>query len=77
MLTPEQRAAGWREHDGGPCPVTSTLELDYLLRSGEQFRQRADKLIWEYGTFINEINGPMPRLCEIVAYLPEDTSHDQ
>lgn len=28
MLTDEQRAAGWIEHDGGPCPVAPDVFVE-------------------------------------------------
>ena len=32
MLTDEQKAAGWIEHDGGPCPVPPDRKVDYVMR---------------------------------------------
>lgn len=32
MLTDEQRAAGWIEHDGGPCPVAGDTWVSVKFR---------------------------------------------
>lgn len=35
MLTEEQRAAGWIEHDGGPCPVDDDALAEVMFSDGE------------------------------------------
>ena len=34
MLTDEQRADGWIEHDGGPCPVALDSKVFVMHRGG-------------------------------------------
>lgn len=34
MLTDEQRAEGWIEHDGGPCPVPLDSRVRVMFRDG-------------------------------------------
>lgn len=50
MLTDELRAAGWKPHDGGPCPVPGETLVSLLLRNGDRFRcgSRAKRLAWEH-----------------------------
>lgn len=71
MLTDEQRAEGWIEHGGGPCPLPLVSRILVRVRGGEVTPFRADAVIWEYGSMIWEINSPMPRDCEVIAYKLE------
>ena len=32
MLTDEMRAEGWKEHDGGPCPVAPDTPVALMYR---------------------------------------------
>ena len=36
-LTPEQVAAGWIKHDGGPCPVPLDSSPAVMFRDGEKW----------------------------------------
>lgn len=35
MLTSEQIAQGWKEHDGGPCPVDDAAMVEVMFADGE------------------------------------------
>ena len=63
MLTPEQIADGWIEHDGGPCPVPLDSRPRILFKVGEPYgsgRVRATCWVWGgYGR------------AAIIAYRPE------
>jgi hypothetical protein len=63
-LTEEMRAAGWIEHDGGPCPVPARTEIEGLTRGGFKVRNIAYGLVWK--------DDP----ARIIAYRPEQP-HDQ
>jgi hypothetical protein len=73
MLTPEQIADGWIEHDGGGCPVDRDSETHVLFADGEidltyagfwsaPFPNADDQWAWECS--------PEDR---IIAYKPELT----
>ena len=40
MLTDQQRADGWIEHDGGPCPVPLDSYVETLWDDGKIFPRR-------------------------------------
>lgn len=72
MLTPEQRAAGWIEHDGGPCPVPPDSLPAVLFGSGyisPAGRKKASH--WMTGYWSH--HWPWPE--QIIAYRPENP-HD-
>lgn len=45
MLTEEQKAQGWVEHDGGQCPLPM---WQVLLRDGRIMRTRGDTIYWPH-----------------------------
>jgi len=46
MLTPEQIAEGWIEHDGGPCPVPLDSKVDVMFRDGSGSKRRHRAQWW-------------------------------
>ena len=65
MLTDEQRAEGWIEHDGGPCPVPLDSKPIYMMRDGTidaGQKGTASELIWD---------DACPPEDQIIAYRPE------
>jgi hypothetical protein len=74
MLTEEMRAAGWIEHDGGPCPVPLDSMPDIMFRDGERETtgQTADTWTWEW-TILEQAR---LKHIQITAYRPEQP-HDQ
>lgn len=62
MLTPEQIAEGWVEHDGGPCPVP----LD--SRVGLMFGPDADG-------FVAVFRGPLIAKWHTAEFGPDDWQH--
>ena len=69
MLTDEMRAAGWIEHDGGPCPVPLDSRPWIMFRDGEVIADGgddADYWVWEWGLF-----GQKFAALHIIAYRPE------
>ena len=79
MLTPEQRAAGWIEHNGGPCPVPMDSKPAIMCRGGQisnsgpveaSYWSGAPDDWWKHEDYTFD------HKCDIIAYLPE-TSHDQ
>lgn len=72
MLTDEMKAAGWIEHDGGPCPVGKADAVWVAFRDGEEvFFREADRAgaCWEH---IPEAEGR----DDIIAYKPENSRGD-
>lgn len=69
VLTDEQIADGWIEHDGGPCPVDASTPVEILVRAGDVSTwKRAGAVLWQYGSFVAEIFDALPRCCEVIAY---------
>lgn len=68
MLTPEQIADGWIEHDGGPCPVEPDSRPTVLFRDGEiaDNGEEAASWVWEHQNF-----GRAFEHLHIIAYRPE------
>lgn len=70
MLTDEQRAAGWIEHDGGPCPVPMDSKPGVMFGDGYQepsgLRTAGYRLV---GYWTHHFQ---PRE-HIIAYRPEGT----
>ena len=71
MLTPEQIASGWIEHDGGGCPVDPYAYIEAKHRDGSisqaiaaYFVDRWSNL-WEHCTPCHNE--------DIIAYKPEPT----
>lgn len=46
MLTPEQKAAGWIEHDGGPVGRYVPMDEQVLFRSGKVGSRMHGWAIW-------------------------------
>lgn len=65
MLSEEQKAAGWIEHDGGPCPVKRTERVQILTRSGLAASIVAYDRDWKH-----------VRPEDIIAYRPEVNEGD-
>lgn len=63
MLTPEQIADGWIEHDGGPCPVPLDSRVTIMCRTGGTDTDEARE--WWWG------RNRAPVSYEIIAYRPE------
>lgn len=66
-LTDEQKAAGWIEHDGGPCPVADRTPVKVLYRSerlGASHCLPARLFNWQ------DVPG-FPTSADIIAYRPE------
>jgi len=68
MLTPEQIADGWIEHDGGPCPVPLAIRVTIMCRGGGTDTDEAH--CWWWGRNENPVD------YEIIAYRPEPR-HDR
>lgn len=72
MLTPEQIAEGWIEHDGGPCPVPFSSRVaaikfrDGLIRTSGGRGFRASAIPWQH-ILIGRGNPDL----HIIAYRPE------
>lgn len=70
MLTPEQIADGWIEHDGGPCPVPLGARVEYLRRGAPFCGGMATSAVlipwyeWAWGIYPQ-------RQSDIIAYRPE------
>ena len=67
MLTDEMKAAGWIEHDGGPCPVPLLRRVWFMLGSGRKSKTAttAGGLRW------SQDDPPHP--YDIIAYKPENS----
>lgn len=68
MLTPEQIAEGWIEHDGGPCPVAMHIEITPLYRDKEDPRKGMRRPFGYAGAFDWAHDGEDD---DIIAYRPE------
>lgn len=75
MLTDEQRADGWIEHDGGPCPVPLDSQPHIMWNNGSISRGDSARL-WTFSAgrsgddFWKGIPG-----TRIIAYRLERTMH--
>lgn len=68
MLTDEMKAAGWIEHDGGPCPVPLDTMPRLMFRCGEEpAAYVVEAGMWEWDHAGHDY--------DIIAYKPE-TPHD-
>lgn len=63
MLTPEQIADGWIEHDGGPCPVGARVPVIY--RDGAIEQAGPSSILWSWFSGSSGEN-------DIIAYKPAD-----
>ena len=63
MLTPEQIADGWIEHDGGKCPVPLPSRVTIMCRSGDIGTGEASICFWRWEE--------KPVDYDIIAYRPE------
>ena len=68
MLTDEQRAQGWKEHDGGPCPVALASKVEVMCRGGDTDTDFAHTWWWGRNKIGPSLN------YEIIAY--REVPHD-
>ena len=72
MLDEQMKAAGWIEHDGGPCPVDPDDTVSLLLGSGSaQTGWAASKVVWPHNAFIYELGEVIPPDARVIAFRPE------
>lgn len=69
MLTDEQKADGWIEHDGGPCPVDPDSRVRVAFRAGGGTGTAVAARVWAWG--IDQWQH-MNRDFDIIAYRPEN-----
>lgn len=70
-LTEQQRAEGWREHDGGPCPVALDSRPGVVKRSGWMLEPGiATAGGWAFG-IDNWRHEGKHRGYDIIAFRPE------
>lgn len=67
MLTDEQRAQGWKEHDGGPCPIRGLVAIPVMIRAGIQGVVLPQAIGWNW-------TEPASPLGHIIAY--REVPHD-
>jgi len=72
MLTDEQKAAGWIEHDGGPCPVPPRSRPAVLFRAGRDSQREPSG---SRKVLACNWNWQMVGTNAIIAYRPENP-HD-
>ena len=76
MLTDEQRAAGWIEHDGGGCPVPLDSRPGIIIRGFDRNHvcqlaggvDEASEYQWRHNRHA--------RAANIIAYQPETPNAD-
>ena len=51
MLTSEQIAQGWKEHDGGPCPVALDSKPWVMFRDGVVVHGTVSAAFWAGPSF--------------------------
>ena len=64
MLTPEQIADGWIEHDGNPIGKYLYMDTPVIFRSGKEGTRKHGWFIWD---------AEAPLHSDIIAYKPEPT----
>ncbi len=69
-LTEQQRAEGWREHDGWICPVDPETSVFVMLRFGwvSDAPTRAGGLRWDKGRTPESAADASLRRNDIIAY---------
>lgn len=72
MLTDEMKAAGWIEHDGGPCPVPVASKPGVMFGDG---RVEVPGLITAGYRLVGYWRHSFQPREQIIAYKPE-TPHD-
>lgn len=71
MLTEEQKAEGWIEHDGGPCPVSLDSRPAVMFRDGYIIPAGERNAGWSLNGYWMHHKG-FHASEHIIAYRPEN-----
>lgn len=73
MLTDEQRADGWIEHDAGPCPVPLNSEPEVMFGDGYVFGSGLRRAgYWLVGYWHHYFPEPRDRIIAYRLETPDD-----
>ena len=75
MLTDEQKAAGWIEHDGGPCPVAPNSKPGVIIRGFTRTHVCQMPGTCDEAQNFSWAHCPHIPAADIIAYRPENP-HD-